>query len=59
MTDYIHLDYPYDDVLDVEIRLMVNGGCHPDCQHLYDCARCGLLCKAVYEKLKSSRRART
>jgi len=53
MTDYIHLDYLHDNVFDVEMRLIVYGGCHPDCQHMQYCVRCGLLCKAAYDKLTS------
>ena len=52
-----YLDYPYD-VLDAEMCLIMYGGCHPDCQHMPYCIRCGLLCKAAYNKLKLSRRAR-
>ncbi len=53
-----YLDCLQDDVFDTEMRLIVDGGCHPDCQHMAYCIRCGLLCKATYDKLKSSRRAR-
>lgn len=42
---------PRDDVLDAEMRLIVDGGCHPDCQHMSHCVRCGPICKAVYDKL--------
>ena len=34
-----------------EMRLIVDGGCHPDCQHMSHCVRCGPSCKAVYDKL--------
>ena len=50
-----YLDYPNDNDLDVEMRLIVDGGCHPDCQHMPYCVRYGLLCKAAYDKLKLSR----
>ena len=42
---------PRDDVLDAEMRLIVDGGCHPDCQHMSHCVRCGPICKAVHDKL--------
>jgi hypothetical protein len=48
-----YLDCPQDDVLDAEMRLIMYGGCHPDCQHMSYCIRCGLMCKAVYDKLTS------
>jgi hypothetical protein len=52
------LDCLQGDVFDTEMRLIVDAGCHPDCQHMPYCIRCGLMCKAAYDKLKSSRRAR-
>ena len=42
---------PRDDVLDAEMRLIVDAGCHPDCQHMQHCIRCGPCCKAVHDKL--------
>jgi len=53
-----YLDCPYDNVLDAEMRLIVDAGCHPDCQHMSYCVRCGLLCKVAYDKLKLSRGVR-
>ena len=50
-----YLDYPNDNFLDAEMRLIVEGGCHPDCQHMPYCIRCGLLCKDAFDKLKLSR----
>ena len=49
---------PRDDTLDAEMCLIVDAGCHPDCQHMQHCIRCGPICKAAYDRLKSSRRAR-
>lgn len=40
-----------DDALDAEMCLIVDGGCHPDCQHMQHCIRCGPCCKAVRDKL--------
>ena len=41
---------PWDDTLDAEMCL-IDGGCHPDCQHMQHCIRCGPCCKAVRDKL--------
>ena len=40
-----------DDALDAEMCLIVDGGCHPDCQHMQHCIRYGPCCKAVRDKL--------
>ena len=48
-------DCPRDDVLDAEMRLIVDAGCHPDCQHMQHCIRCGPCCKAVHDKLMVER----
>ena len=37
--------------LDAEMRLIVDAGCHPDCQHMQHCIRCGPICKTVRDKL--------
>jgi hypothetical protein len=44
-------DCPRDDTISAEMRLIVDGGCHPDCQHMSHCVRCGPICKVVYDKL--------
>jgi len=46
---------PRDDTISAEMRLIVDGGCHPDCQHMSHCVRCGPICKAVYDKLMVER----
>ena len=50
-TDVVDHNCPRDDVLDAEMRLIVDAGCHPDCQHMQHCIRCGPCCKAVHDKL--------
>ena len=45
---------PRDDTLDAETCL-IYGGCHPDCQHMQHCVRCGPSCKAVYDKLHEAK----
>ena len=37
--------------LNAEMCLIVDGGCHPDCQHMQHCIRYGPCCKAVRDKL--------